>query len=282
MTIPARSLCICVDDYGLHEGINQAAIDLAQLGRVHAISCMTAGSAWAVQAQRLVPLAAGGVDIGLHLDFTEQLPEQAMRWPLGQLIRGSLLRQLDRVAIRQEIKRQLDVFEQAFGAAPTYVDGHQHVHQLPGIREELLAVLGQRYPHKLPWLRSTRSQGLAWAQWRAGLLSVIKPWGIELLGQHGLSALAKAQGYKQNQRLLGVYDFTGGAQRYAQLLEQWLASAGSGDLLMCHPSAPTTASDNLLSARQAEFSVLAGSQLDQLLSRHGVELRAVSQMALGN
>ncbi len=276
---PARSLCICVDDYGLHEGINQAAIDLAQMGRVHAISCMSGGPAWGAHAQRLAPMVARGVDVGLHLDFTEILPSQAQRWPLGQLIRSSYLGQLDRAAIRAEIAKQFDAFEQAFGAAPAYVDGHQHVHQLPGIRQELLAELAQRYANKRPWLRSTRSRGLAWSQWRAGWPSVIKPLGIELLGCRALAGLAKAQGHAQNQHLLGVYDFTGGAQRYAQLLAQWLASAESGDVLMCHPSGASTASDALLKARQAEFGLLASDQLPQMLSQYAVELRAISQTA---
>jgi predicted glycoside hydrolase/deacetylase ChbG (UPF0249 family) len=218
------------------------------------------------------------VDIGLHLDFTENLPGQAKRWPLGQLIRRSYFGQLDLAVIRSEIKQQFDAFEQDFGAAPAYVDGHQHVHQLPNIREELLAELGERYHDKRPWLRNTRSNGLAWSQWRAGFASVIKPLGIELLGSGGLAVMAQAQGHAQNQHLLGVYDFSGGAQRYAQLLAQWLASAASGDLLMCHPSGQSSASDGLLKARQAEFSVLSEPSFNELLNRYDIQLVAISQM----
>jgi chitin disaccharide deacetylase len=273
-----RSLCICVDDYGLHEGINRAAIELAQRGRVHAISCLTAGPDWKQHAQWLLPAAAQGVDVGLHLDFTEATSGQSQRWPLGELIRASLLRQLNRRLIRQEIKLQLEAFEQALGRAPAYVDGHQHVHQLPGVREELLAELGQRYQRQLPWLRSTRSQGLHWSQLRADWRAAVKPWGIEQLGARGLSAQARAQGYLQNQRLLGVYDFKGGAVRYANLLQQWLACAQAGDLLMCHPSHKSSAGDALLPARQAEFEVLAGDALGQLLSEEGIDLRPMGQI----
>jgi chitin disaccharide deacetylase len=38
-------LAICVDDYGLHAGVNVAAIALAGAGRVSAISAMVGGPA---------------------------------------------------------------------------------------------------------------------------------------------------------------------------------------------------------------------------------------------
>jgi chitin disaccharide deacetylase len=280
MTILPRSLCICVDDYGLHEGINDAAIALAQMGRVHAISCMTAGPAWATQAQRLMPIAASGVDIGLHLDFTEALPEQTKRWPLGKFIALSYLRQLDHTVIRAEIVRQLDRFELCFGDAPAYVDGHQHVHQLPIVRDELLAQLALRYQDKRPWLRNTRSTGLDWQASAEGWRAVVKPWGIAQLGSRALSAKARSQGHHQNKRLLGVYDFSGGTARYTQLLQKWFKQAQTGDLLMCHPSGNARAIDGLLSARQAEYSVLASDAFAELLAQEKIELKAVSRMWL--
>jgi chitin disaccharide deacetylase len=280
MTTLPRSLCICVDDYGLHEGINSAAIDLAEMGRVHAISCMTAWPSWEAQAQRLVSVAASGVDIGLHLDFTESLPEQTHRWPLGKFIALSYLRQLDRAVIRAEITLQLDRFEQCFGDAPAYVDGHQHVHQLPIVRDELLAELALRYPNKRPWLRNTHSAGLDWQAAREGWRAVVKPWGIAQLGSRALSAKARLQGHHQNKRLLGVYDFSGGAARYTQLLQKWFKQAQTGDLLMCHPSGDAREIDGLLSARQAEYSVLASDAFAKLLAQENIELKAISRMQL--
>jgi chitin disaccharide deacetylase len=276
MADTARTISLCVDDYGLHEGINQAAIDLAQMGRVHAISCMTAGPAWLPQAGRLIPFASQGVDVGLHLDFTENLPGQTQRWPLAEFIRNSYLGKLDRRNIEQEINTQLDAFEKGLGREPAYIDGHQHVHQLPIVRDELLKILQLRYPAQRPWLRSTRSKGLAWAQWGSGWRSVIKPLGIEWLGNASLIRQAKAMGYAHNRGLLGVYDFSGGSLRYASLLERWLTSADPGDLLMCHPSRVCDRPDALIKARLAEYEVLSSPLVDQLLSRHGVTLQALS------
>ncbi len=40
-----------------------------------------------------------------------------------------------------EIARQFSAFQSAFGRAPDYVDGHQHIHVFPQIREALLRVI---------------------------------------------------------------------------------------------------------------------------------------------
>ena len=44
---PAVCVALCVDDYGLHEGVNRAVGELAALGRVQATSAMVGGAAWA-------------------------------------------------------------------------------------------------------------------------------------------------------------------------------------------------------------------------------------------
>ena len=59
--------------------------------------------------------------------------------------------------LRTEIAAQLDTFTQALGRAPAYIDGHQHVHQLPVVRTLLLEEIARRYPAAALWLRSTQS-----------------------------------------------------------------------------------------------------------------------------
>ncbi|MFX7605201.1 ChbG/HpnK family deacetylase, partial [Acinetobacter baumannii] len=82
--------------------------------------------------------------------FTEFSPLRRGLWPL---IGASLAHRLDASALRDEIATQCALFEDATGRAPDYVDGHQHVHQLPQIREALVEVLVARYTGRLPRLR---------------------------------------------------------------------------------------------------------------------------------
>ncbi|MDH5338507.1 MAG: ChbG/HpnK family deacetylase [Rubrivivax sp.] len=264
-----------MDDFGLHEGVNHAVLRLAAMGRVQAIGCMVGGAAWPGGAAALRQLDADTVDLGLHLDLTETPLQPGTARPLGRWIRDSLLRRVDRRALRAEIRAQLDAFEQAVGRAPAYVDGHQHVHQFAGVRDELLAELDARHREARPWLRSTRRpRPAAHLGGSAGL----KPWVIEQLGCAGLASLAKARGYPQNRHLLGVYDFQGDATAYARRLAAWLQAAEPGDLLMCHPGVPTEAVDALASARSAEFEVLSGAGFETQLQHARIVLRPMSRI----
>lgn len=273
-----RAICIAVDDFGLHSGINQAALRLAAMGRIHAIGCMVGGASWPTCSRPLRHLEPHSIDLGLHLDLTESplLPRTAR--PLSAWIRDSFLRRLDRTAVRAEIGAQLDAFEQALGRGPTYIDGHQHVHQFPIVRSELLAELGDRYGWFKPWLRSTRRARAPGAAQRVAWRDTMKPWVIERLGAAGLASLARRLGYPQNRRLLGVYHFEAGPLRYSQRLTAWLCAAREGDLLMCHPSLLTRDSDAIIHARAEEFQALADPGFATQLSDAGIQARPMSRI----
>ncbi len=270
-----RNLCICVDDFALHAGIDDAAIQLAAMGRVHAIGCLVGAKAWTTR-----PLAdlhgLAGIDIGLHLDLTETPLRAGSRRTLRTVIAMSLLHVLDAGQVRAEIRAQLDAFEDALGRPPDFIDGHQHVHQLPVVRAQLLDELATRVgparPGWRPWLRNTRA---ARGQGGPGGL---KPLIIQMLGARALATLARRRGFAQNHALLGVYDFRGGEPRYRSLLARWLSCAASGDLLMCHPATGDDAGDPLIAARRAEFEVLRSADFMAWADDAGVTLGAMSRI----
>ncbi|MEO8654898.1 MAG: ChbG/HpnK family deacetylase [Ramlibacter sp.] len=267
--MPQQQIAVCLDDFGLHPGINQAALQLADMGRITAISCMVGAPAWRAGAARLADLPRDRVDVGLHLDFTEHPLDATPRRSLPALIALAQTRRLGPALIRSEIVAQLAAFEQAVGRPPAHVDGHQHVHQFPVIREALIAVLLERYPRERPWLRRTR---------RPAGLAGFKPWLIERLGCAALSELAREHGFAQNEALLGIYEFDGDASGYASRLAQWLGMARNGDLLMCHAGGDATVPDPILGARRNEWQVLAGPDFGDLLARCRVTLAPLSQL----
>lgn len=267
-------VCLCADDYGLNDGVNTAIQRLIRLGRVHATGVLVGAPAAAAGSGFLRRLHAQDVDVGLHLDFTEYPRLLKRTGALRGLIAQSYLGRLDRAAVRAEIRAQLDAFEDALGRAPAFVDGHQHVHQLPTVRDELLAEIGERYGTSPPWIRCTRP--------RAGALGDIKGWvkaaTIAALGSSALTAAARRDRILQNGALLGVYDFSGGARRYGARMRHWLEAARDGDLLMCHPGLGAASNDALGQARQAEYQVIASQHFAQWLVAFGVELLPMSRI----
>lgn len=268
-TVQDPSIAVCVDDFGLHRGIDDAALQLAAMGRISAISCNVGAPQWSQSARRLRELPRDRVDVGLHLDFTECPVDPAARWPLNRLIARSGARLLDRTLIRREIQNQLAEFEGALGRRPAHIDGHQHVHQFPVIRDELVSVLLKRYPDRRPWLRSTR---------RPPGLGEFKPWLIEFLGSRPFAAAARRYGYPQNAALLGVYDFRGDAGQYLAHLGRWLGLARHGDLLMCHPAVAAPVADPILAARRTEWQVLSSPAFADLLGLAGVHVAPLSRI----
>ena len=117
-------LCIAVDDFGLHEGVNRAALRLADQGRVHAVGALVGAPVFGAGASALRRLDAQGVDVGLHLDFTETPLLRRSCRRLRELVASSFVNALDRRLVRNEIAAQLDAFEAALGHGPACVEGN--------------------------------------------------------------------------------------------------------------------------------------------------------------
>jgi predicted glycoside hydrolase/deacetylase ChbG (UPF0249 family) len=256
-----RLLAVCADDFGLDPAVNASAVDLAKLGRISAISCMVGAPFWPRGALALRTLDSAKVDAGLHLDLTQHPLHASLRCPLPEWILRSHSATLDRVHLRLEIHAQLDAFFGKMQRPPAFVDGHEHVHQLPGVRDVLLEALAARGWR--PWLRSTRRpMGLASSKARL----------IEALGAAGLAQKAQAQGFRQNRRLLGVYAFDADTATYLQSMRRWLALATDGDLLMCHPAAGRCGSAPHAAARCREHEFLAGAGFATMLAEARVRI----------
>jgi chitin disaccharide deacetylase len=264
--MPALRLAVCADDYGLSAGVDDAIADLVEAGRLSAASCLVDAPHFRAGAARLRTLAASA-DVGLHLNFTESFGEPALRYPLAAFIARAYARRLDRAAIRAEIRRQLDVFEAICGFPPHHVDGHQHVQQLPIVREALLEELAARAPRQRPWLRIGLPPRPAHG---------VKPAVLGALGARTLERDARQRGFATNAHLLGVYGFDGSATDYLSRMERWLAAAGDRDLLMTHPGGGDGAADPIAAARSREYGVLAGAAFAQMLAAHGVTIARLS------
>jgi len=270
-------IVICADDFGMHPAVNQAVLELGRLGRLNATSCLVDGPAFADDAGALRQLRqqggllAAGLQIGLHLNFTETFAQGTgaalPATPLPKLMRLAWLRRLDIGLLRREVARQFDRFEAIMQCAPDFVDGHQHVHQFPQIRDALLFEMQRRYPDRSAlWLRSTRCHDRpktlhATAQTTSiALKHRAKALVIERLGARALRRKMAGR-WRMSRALAGVYDFQGGQAVYAGLLAYWLAAMQTGDVLMCHPASHIMPHDPLGAQRLAEYRALADAPI---------------------
>ncbi len=274
MTLP---VLICADDYGLAPGINAAIRELIALGRVTATSVMSLCPHWEPEAAALRAVAADRADVGLHFTLTDQRPLGALPNlapdgrlpPLGRLMAMAYRGALDPVEIRAELDRQIAAFTDAWGGPPAYIDGHQHVHQLPIVRDAVVAAV-----ESLPGAYVRRC-GEPIAAVLARGVAVPKTLLIGGLGV-GLSRRLDARSLPANDRFAGVYDFAT-QEPFAALMPRFLAGFRRGrtgrNLMMVHPGLPDDELrrvDSLVEPRRAEYDYLKGPEFAALLERLGV------------
>jgi len=273
-----KQIAIAVDDFGEHVTINTAALALARAGRISAISCMVGGPAWPEGAAALRELDRPRVDLGLHFDLT-QYPLEISPRPLARLIGASWLRRLDPHRLRSEIERQCDAFEADARRAPDHVDGHQHVHQFPQVRDVLVDTLCRRYDPR-PWLRDTRHAHVAGGTFDSTRVRAdMKAAVIARLGADALRHLAAGRGVRQNRRLLGVHGLQADGRTYRHLLGGWLGVAQTGDLLVAHPASASAGATGAMAAnRSAEYAVLSSAEFGDMLMQAEVEVAPMSAL----
>ncbi len=258
-----RRWAVCADDYGQGEAIDRGILALARQGRLTALSCLVTPPRWAQAGQALEGCPAA---VGLHFNLTEGEPlSPALRrqWPrfpaLGALITQAFIGRLP-TAVADEFQLQLQRFIDVMGRPPDFIDGHQHVHALPGVRSAVLAAaqaLGR------PLRNTGRIVGPGFA---------FKRWVIEACGGRALAAQMRALGLPLAPALVGVYGFDPQAD-YRALMRGWLHSAPDGALLFCHPALGEPApNDAIAAARGNEMAYLASEAFEADLAEFGVTL----------
>ena len=264
-----RPLLLCADDFGLAPGVDRAIAGLVRAGRLGAFSCLSNGPAWAVDGRQVAALRPQA-QAGLHFNLTEGRPLSpalARHWPvlpsLPRLLVASHLGRLPQAAVADELAAQWQAFVDVSGGTPDFIDGHQHVHHLPGVRRALLAWLR----HQPVPVRSTARL--------AGPGGGFKQRVIERTGGRALARALARQGVPHNALLLGAYGFD---QAYRPLMQAWLARVpAAGALLFCHPGQPDAPGepglpDVIGAARQREWAYLASDGFPQDLAAAGVTL----------
>lgn len=259
-----KRLILCADDFAVNEAASLGIAALAREGRISATSVMVLSPRWAKDVA-LLQAVRGRIDVGLHLDWTSAFARAAGH---GMSLTGAMLKAVlggfEPAAARAVIERQLDAFETVWKAPPDHIDGHQHVQQFSGIREALVAAVRQRY--------STKNSVYFRLSKGSAADKSFKTRIIAGMGARALAGLADAAGITCAPALSGIYDFAGGAQRYAQLMGRWLHDSPEGSIIMCHPAALAEAGDEIGAARAWEYAYLGSDDFSQALMRADVTL----------
>lgn len=263
----SKQIILCADDYGQNTEISEGILDLLAESRLSAVSCMVNGLAWQSYSKRIVDYP--NISWGLHLNFTHGSAISAS-WDFSSLL--NLLKKCYFPSkefekfVTQEIKAQLNRFKQDVGFWPQFIDGHQHVHQLPIIRQALINVVKEL--DCKPWFRITSTfKTMNFTNMRSW-----KKWALLILGGQSFQKLLDANLFSYPRDFAGEYSFHQ-AKHYRQIFLSAADNLKNGGLIMCHPGLKgPDSSDPIASSRQLEYQYFTSSEYMTDIKRLNISL----------
>ncbi|XP_035235320.1 carbohydrate deacetylase [Anguilla anguilla] len=172
MPQPKVKLVVTGDDFGYCQRRNQGIVDCFQAGAISNVSLLVN----ACSAKDAADLAKRhAMPIGLHANLSEGLPvcpnlrsgstllndDGVFHGKMGfrkQLQNG----QLSMAEVERELHAQVKLFCELTGHFPLHMDGHQHVHVLPEVRDVFAQVL---LDYAVPYTRVPVEPGLQACPW---------------------------------------------------------------------------------------------------------------------
>lgn len=268
---------LCADDFAISPGVSSAITELIKSRRVTATSCMSISPYWKAHASMLRPFR-NSIDLGIHFTLTSFKPlgEMPILAPYGSLpgyrhlFWLSIMGKLNIGEIKQEMLRQLDSFEKAWGGSPDFLDGHMFIHHLPGIREALIALYREIFSGTGVYIRSSSAPIAVIYKRRAFTTKALA------IGYFGWKLKKMGEKYKIpfNTMFSGIYDFSTNIP-YPELFEKFLTGLQHRSVIMCHPGiadAVLSRVDNLSFQREREYEFFKSSRFVEILEKTGIEL----------
>ncbi len=266
-------------------GVSRGILRLLEHGRLSGTGVMTNRAHWKGWSHALRAFS-GQADLGVHLNLTLGKPMTTMTafapgaaFPaIGIVAKSALSMRLPREELMAEIDAQLEAFEQAMDMRPDFVDGHQHVHGLPGVRRAVLDVLTERYARgPRPWLRDPADNLRRIAKRGRNGKKAIAVAGLAT----GFGRAANKAGFVTNDSFAGFSAFDARGD-YATEFASYLLEPGQRHLVMCHPGEiddELRRVDTVVETRAQELAFLLGDPLSVLLGQRDMRLQRLCPLA---
>ena len=277
MRTAPRRIWLCADDYGISPGVNAAIRELIARERINATSVIVAAPHFGSdEAAALDTLNSGKKRsaLGLHVTLTGPFKpisgdftplRDGLFLPLNDMLRSAVSRRLQSELLVIEIATQLRAFIDAFGRPPDFLDGHQHVHLFPQVRDAFLRVVAEGAPDA--WVRQCgRARPVRRLHDRKALT-------LDILSV-AFRRKARQLGIAFNPAFAGTYSFNAKA-KFTKIFPRFLSGLPDSGLVMCHPGfadAELKALDLLTTLREHEFAFFSSEAFPKALADHGVTL----------
>ena len=269
-------MILCADDYGQNHAVSDGILHLIQAQKVNSVSCLVTSNCWKKRAPDLKPFLQN-IEIGLHLTLTDPKPVHLPGQSLKSLAVNCYLKKLNKKDIVQEIETQMELFKEAMGRLPDYVDGHEFCHHFPIVREALMETAEKfQFQKNHIYIRVFQPHGLPLL--KNGIFWVFNH--LASTPSKKLAKLLKRKNISFNSRLLGFHPYALNPKKY---FDYYFGTTPSKkDIFFCHPGLPSDdSSDNLRDYRPKVYDFMMSSQFDNMLKSYNITLNTFKQ-AMGS
>ncbi len=283
-----KNLIVSADDLGWTDGVNRGIVEAFRNGIVTSTSLLANGAAFAggVQAARSAP----GLGVGVHLNLSDG-PPAADRETVASLLNvdgefaggpeSLLLRRVRRGLLLAEVENEWNAQIQKVrdaGIAPTHLDGHKHVHMLPGLFELALRLAKRHNIGAIRVSLEASSLRTALASGARQNVGMVMKQGVQARGLKLLARDAREQAARTG---ISTADYFCGIAQTGELtregVEQFVKCLPDGTTeLMCHPGYADAALQKtptrLQDSRQTELQILTDTGIRNLVASLGIRL----------
>ena len=283
-----RNLIVNADDLGWTEGVNRGIVEAFHRGIVTSTSLLANGAAFAAAVKAVK--SAPGLGVGVHLNLSNG-PPIADRKAVSSLLNdegnfaagpeGLLLKRARRGLVLDEVEKEWGAQIQKVrdaGIQPTHLDGHKHVHMLPGLFEIALRLAKK---HGIEAIRvsleesSLRAALTVGAKQRAGM---VMKQGVQARGLKLLARDAREQAARGG---IATADYFCGIAQTGELTHEGVTRLlkilpeGTTEF-MCHPGYADEelgkTATRLQGSRQTELEILTDTKIRNLVASQGIRL----------
>jgi hopanoid biosynthesis associated protein HpnK len=290
-----KNLIVNADDLGWTAGVNRGIAEAHRNGIVTSTSLLANGIAFddGVNVSRALP----ALGVGVHLNLSDGAPvNHARKVPSlvdedgklsggpEQLLLKLARRKLKLGEVEAEWEAQIEKIRAA-GISPTHLDGHKHVHMLPGLFPIALK-LAKKHGISSIRISSEASSLRAALSGKSGRDAGVKlKQGIQARALKLLSGdarkLSEKAGIEAADFFCGIAQ-TGVLSRDGVL--ELLESLPEGTTeLMCHPGYVdddlAASATRLQASRETELAILTDTAVRKSVASHGIRLINYSQIA---
>ena len=272
-------MILTADDFGISPAVDEAILLLIEKDRISSTSCMVTGDNPDLR-QDLSSLKklSHKIDVGLHLvlteakalathDYAEGLTDaDGNFFTLKALAARAYSGRLNKVSIEKEIRAQIESFVRLFGRVPDFIDGHQHVQQLPTIKDAVISTM--KIFDSIIYVRAANlpTQWLWNSAQSFSLRFALENLALTIPGRQASAAFSE-NNVRHNRYLLGYYRHTPNIQFNSVFKKYLTLRPQSDDIFFCHPGyidEHLKRVDTLVESRKDNLNFLMSAEFEDL------------------